>query len=259
MEIIQEGIVIGDSSPLVKRWYYEDVTDKKEKLSEKDDALPSHVQFLMSRDLLRPFMQTWLQETTNRIMTDRSNGKNALRQYSQQAYKLIWNAYEQNDFSGTYAYLFSSFRNIWTGANLLTTPLLNSTILFEGQGRHEEIDSDLLTLGTVIHRKRPSSTTWNLHSALGFINDSFPIILVHHIIQSSQQHSPLLAVNMQALFKKTQTQWMECEVLLQPEIYIESQKVELVTLDYACSFNWPTRIKTISVTIIHCNTYCLGT
>jgi hypothetical protein len=122
------------------------------------------------------------------------------------------------------------YDNAWK--HPLIPRLFNDAVVFEGKSttiwddNNEELlalKNNTLKKGDVIHRLRPTSTSWNLDAALNFSSEH---LFVHHIVDTE-----LLVLLSQYFSSKNLDQssaYWECEITLQPNINI---KIDKITVD----------------------------
>jgi hypothetical protein len=145
------------------------------------------------------------------------------------------------------------YDNAWK--HPLIPRIFHNVVLFEGKGdswseENEEklaLRNNTLKEGDVIHRVRPTSTSWNLDSAMNFCRAH---LFVHHIVDTE-----LLVLLSQYFSSENQEQsnaYWECEITLQPNINI---KIDKITTDSIETYSTGRRAmlsqKATPITVIH--------
>jgi hypothetical protein len=120
-----------------------------------------------------------------------------------------------------------TYDNAWK--NPLIPHLFHDAIVFEGKSVSmcDEDNEELLTLknnnlkqGDVIHRARPTSTSWNLDAAMNFCGEH---LFVHHIVDKDLM--VLLSQYFSSKYPELTSAYWECEITLQPNIKIKIDKI----------------------------------
>jgi len=197
-----------------------------------------HAEFLSAHDLWRGKMPLWLQEAGRAIHQHMSaEQQKAVCDYAFMSFLDIWKYYDPDTTVGSRKSAhaadaeekqnFEAFDSIWSCSELFE-PVFDDMVLFEGQGVSE---NDFLhaKVGDTLIRQRPTSTSWSVNAAMSFVSsdDRKPaVLLVHHI-----RDPKIKALLLQEKMKRGARPWMECEVLLQPNLLITVEKESEEFLD----------------------------
>ena len=146
-------------------------------------------------------------------------------------YDYLENPYQQEYPQAlTFVQQFQDVKNV---------PLPQGSILFEGQGKFEfDLRRPDKRVGDQYLRRRVSSTAWQPQAAMDFVmetpnmdnkkdNYKYGVLIVHRIAETNK----IVGLSMQAAIeaKDYGAQWgqfWECEVILQPHVYLTVTKVE---------------------------------
>jgi hypothetical protein len=153
--------------------------------------------------------------------------KVAIVNYASNSYEVLWEwcelheGEEKDDGYGSQGWIKHFFEALDK-----SEPLPSGIVLFEGQGKHEDDVYPLLAgliPGSVITRRRPTSTTWHPNVGLLFStdnnasNDSKGCLIVHVIDKE----------NVQAIYTESVAPFsQECEITLQDGIEMEVVSIE---------------------------------
>lgn len=193
------------------RWYYWTAPSvfvapvEYRRPAEKDEK-----KFMDDHKLWRPQLSQWLKESHQHLkqhMTDTQ--RCVLYDWSTNDYERIMAAYTRDE-------PVAQWHSLFFGPQSLAMHLPRDAVLFEGHDTYRPVET-----GTVIRRKRPTSTSWLFRSALGFTGihneESNGVVYAYRFPDSSVR-----AINLQMDYVGP---WKEAEVVLQPGIQIQIDEI----------------------------------
>ncbi len=132
--------------------------------------------------------------------------------YRSSAWEKIWQTYEIGDSDPLFEEAFFPMKEC---NRKFSFELKKGTVLFEGQGKHEQITN--LNEGETTTRKRPTSTSFHPNAAIDFAE---PVLIVY-LLETSLRAIPVFATGSDSSDHFADS---EAEILLQPRIRIRVNK-----------------------------------